>query len=529
MMRSIMLRIAMITTLTVIATVILLPSLTDKLPQAWNEKMPRINLGLDLQGGVLLRLQVDIDKAVENAAQRYADDVRVMMREKGIPVLDLRKEGVDGFSFRFPTGEFLTRASTAVKEEFSSLDVSPGELAPDRATLVVRMKPGVVQTIRANTVGQGVETIRNRIDQFGVREPQITTESSDRIVIQLPGLKDQQRAVELIGKTALLEFKLVDESISLEEALRGNIPEDSQILYLKTSDSSSGRVTRSPILLKKRALLTGDTIKSAKVVFGDQGVSVGMSFDSRGARAFERITAENVKRRLAIVLDDTVYSAPEIRERISGGEASISGGFTPDEASDLAIVLRAGSLPAPVKVIQNISVGPSLGEDSIRKGIKAAIIGGLLVIGFMAFYYRFSGMVANFALVFNIFFLLAGMAAFSATLTLPGIAGIILAIGMAVDSNILIFERIREELRSNKPVRTAIDAGYDKAFLVVVDTHVTTLITALILFQFGTGPIKGFAVSLSMGVSINLFTALVCTKVVFDYFNAKNPMKTLSI
>jgi preprotein translocase subunit SecD len=393
------------------------------------------------------------------------------------------------------------------------------------------MKPAEIQAIRTNAVVQGVETIRNRIDQFGVREPQIIAEGEDRIVVQLPGVKDQQRAIELVGKTALLEFKLVDEGASLEEALKGNVPEDDQVLYQKSVDPQSGRATKTPMVVKKRAQLTGDTIKTAKVNFGDQGggAYVSISFDTRGAKVFDRVTAENVKRRLAIVLDDTIYSAPVIQERISGGEAQITGSFTPEEASDLAIVLRAGSLPAPVKVIQNVTIGPSLGQDSIRKGIQAAIIGALVVVAFMGFYYKFAGLVADFALVFNILFLLASMAAFSATLTLPGIAGIILAIGMAVDSNVLIFERIREELRAKKSVRASIDAGYDKAFMVVVDTHVTTLITAVILFQFGTGPIKGFAVSLSIGVAINLFTALVCTKVVFDYLNAKKPMQALSI
>ena len=531
MLRSITLRIAMIVVLTVAAVIVLIPSLTENAPATWKEKMPKINLGLDLQGGVFLRLQVEIDKAIENTVQRYADDARAILREKGIPVLGFQKAGIDGFTLRLPPGDFVAKAQTALKEEFPSLDVSQGDVKPDGATLIGRMKQAEVQAIRTNAVSQGVETIRNRIDQFGVREPQITAEGDDRIVVQLPGVKDQQRAIELVGKTALLEFKLVDEGVSVEEALKGNIPEDSQILYQKTADPASGRVTKTPILVKKRALLTGDTIKSAKVNFGAQarGAYVGISFDSRGAKVFDRVTAENVKRRLAIVLDDTVYSAPVIQERISGGEAQITGSFTPEEASDLAIVLRAGSLPAPVKIIQNVTVGPSLGQDSIRKGIRAALIGGLLVIGFMAFYYRFAGVVADFALLYNILFLLAGMAAFSATLTLPGIAGIILAIGMAVDSNVLIFERIREELRTKKPVRPAIDAGYDKAFMTVVDTHVTTLITAVILFQFGTGPIKGFAVSLSMGVAINLFTALVCTKVVFDYLNARKPMKTLSI
>jgi preprotein translocase subunit SecD len=394
------------------------------------------------------------------------------------------------------------------------------------------MKPAEVQAIRANAVVQGVETIRNRIDQFGVREPQIVAEGDDRIVVQLPGVKDQQRAIELVGKTALLEFKLVDEGASIEEALKGNLPEDDEILYQRAVDPQSGRTTKTPLLLKKRAVLTGDTIKTAKVNFGSErggGAYVSISFDARGTKIFDRVTAENVKRRLAIVLDGTVYSAPVIQERISGGEAQITGDFTAEQASDLAIVLRAGSLPAPVKVIQNVTVGPSLGLDSIRKGVRAAVIGAILVVVFMAVYYRFAGLVADFALVFNILFLLAGMSLLEATLTLPGIAGIILAIGMAVDSNVLIFERIREELRTKKAVRASIDAGYDKAFWTVVDSHVTTLITAMILFQFGTGPIKGFAVTLSMGVAINLFTALVCTKVVFDYINAKRPMQSLSI
>ena len=530
MWKSITGRITLIAVLTAVSIIVLLPSLTDRVPAGWKDKMPKINLGLDLQGGVFLRLAVDIDKAIENSSMRYADDARAVCREKALPVLAFQKVA-DGFSLRFPPGDFATRAQAILKDEFPSLGVSLGDVKPDGATVIARMKPAEIQAIRTNAVVQGVETIRNRIDQFGVREPQIIAEGEDRIVVQLPGVKDQQRAIELVGKTALLEFKLVDEGASLEEALKGNVPEEDQVLYQKSVDPQSGRATKTPILVKKRALLTGDTIKTAKVNFGNQGggAHVSISFDTRGAKVFDRVTAENVKRRLAIVLDDTIYSAPVIQERISGGEAQITGNFTPEEASDLAIVLRAGSLPAPVKVIQNVSIGPSLGLDSITKGVRAALIGALLVVAFMAFYYRFAGMVADFALVFNILFLLAGMAAFSATLTLPGIAGIILAIGMAVDSNVLIFERIREEIRAKKSVRAAIDAGYDKAFWTVVDSHVTTLITAVILFQFGTGPIKGFAVTLSMGVAINLFTALVCTKVVFDYLNAKKPMQALSI
>ena len=531
MWKSIAWRATLIAVLTVISIVMVLPSLTDRLPDAWKNKSPKIHLGLDLQGGVFLRLAVEIDKAIENTALRYADDSRSILREKGIPVLGWQKAGIDGFTLKVPPGDFAERAMAALKDELGTIDFSLGAVNAEGASITGRMKPAEALAIRTNAVSQGVETIRNRIDQFGVREPQIVAEGDDRIVIQLPGVKDQQRAIELVGKTALLEFKIVDEGLSVEEALKGNLPEDDQILYQKAVDPQTGRVSKTPIVVKKRALLTGETIKNARVNFESQrgGAYVSLSFDTRGAKIFDRVTAENVKRRLAIVLDDTVYSAPVIQERISGGEAQITGSFTPDEASDLAIVLRAGSLPAPVKVIQNVTVGPSLGLDSIQKGVRAGLLGALLVVVFMAVYYRFAGLVADFALIFNILYLLSGMALLEATLTLPGIAGVILAVGMAVDSNVLIFERIREEIRLKKTVRASIDAGYDKAFWTVVDSHVTTLITALILFQFGTGPIKGFAVTLSMGVAINLFTALVCTKVVFDYINAKRPMQALSI
>ncbi|MBI5574761.1 MAG: protein translocase subunit SecD [Deltaproteobacteria bacterium] len=531
MWKSIRWRTTLIAVLTALSIAVVLPSLTDNLPETWRKKTPKIHLGLDLQGGVFLRLAVEIDKAIENATLRYADEARAICREKGIPVLGSQKDGADGFALKLPPGDFAGRAIALLKEEMGSLDFSLGEVRPDGASVTGRMKPAEVQSIRANAVTQGVDTIRNRIDPEGVREAQVIPEGEDRIVIQLPGFKEQQRAIALVSQVALLEFKLVDDGASVDEAMKGNLPEDDQLLYQITTDRQTGKISKSPMVVKKRALLTGDKIKAAKVQFESRqgGAAVSVSFDAQGTKDFDRITAENVKRRLAIILDGTIKSAPVINERISGGEAQITGNFTAEEASDLATVLRSGSLRAPVKVIQNVTVGPSLGQDSIQKGIRAGVIGALLVVLFMVFYYRFAGLVADFALVFNILFLLAGMALLEATLTLPGIAGVILAIGMAVDSNVLIFERIREELRTKKPVRASIDAGYDKAFWTVVDSHVTTLITAMILFQFGTGPIKGFAVTLSMGVAINLFTALVCTKVVFDYLNAKRPMQALSI
>jgi preprotein translocase subunit SecD len=256
---------------------------------------------------------------------------------------------------------------------------------------------------------------------------------------------------------------------------------------------------------------------------------VSMEFDKVGAKIFSDITGANVNRRLAIILDNNIYSAPRINEKIPSGKAQISGRFTMDEARDLAIVLRAGALPAPVKIIANVTVGPSLGQDSIRKGLRATLIGAAFVVAFMIFYYRLSGVVADFALLLNVIMLMGALSWFRATLTLPGIAGMALVIGMAVDSNVLMFERMREELRLGKTVRSAVDGGYNKAFLTILDCHVTTLITAAVLFQFGTGPIKGFAVSLSLGVLINLYTALIGTKTVFDWMTTRTDMKRLSI
>ncbi|NGZ99002.1 MAG: protein translocase subunit SecD, partial [Nitrospira sp. WS110] len=283
-------------------------------------------------------------------------------------------------------------------------------------------------------------------------------------------------------------------------------------------------------VVKKRVMLTGDVLSDARVAIGQfNDPYVSITFDSKGGQEFERITGENVKKRMAVVLDSTIYSAPVIQERISGGRAQITGTFTTQEANDLAIVLRAGALPAPLKIVQDLTVGPSLGQDSIDKGVRATLIAGILVVVFMVVYYRLSGLIADFALILNLVCLMGALSALTATLTLPGIAGIVLTIGMGVDSNVLIFERIREELRGGKAARSAIDAGYDKALLTIIDSHVTTLITGVALFLFGTGPIKGFAVTLCLGIAINLFTALVGTKVIFDLLHKKQKVEALSI
>ncbi len=309
------------------------------------------------------------------------------------------------------------------------------------------------------------------------------------------------------------------------------MPEGNVILFERIVEKEVEEVRKRVYLLKKESLMTGEFLTQARVNIDQRynEPNISISFNSTGAKLFEQITTNNVNKRLAIILDDNVYSAPNIREPIAGGNAQISGTYSMEEARDLAIVLRSGSLPAPLRMLQNVTVGPSLGKDSIDAGMMAGIISAILVIIFMAAYYKMSGVIADCALVLNIVYLLGVLSAFGATLTLPGIAGVILAIGMAVDSNVLMFERIREELRVGKTPRAAIDSGYDKAFWTIFDSHVTTLITAVVLFQFGTGPIKGFAVTLGWGVFINLFTALIGTKTIFDLITTRGEVKRLSI
>jgi len=386
-----------------------------------------------------------------------------------------------------------------------------------RFTLAMRERQ--ITQLRDDAVRQGLETIRNRIDQFGVAEATIARQGVDRILIQLPGVQDPDRAKALIGKTALLEFKLLDEQTPVEQALAGRLPETSEVLYERRVDKETKVERKIPNVVQKRTLLTGSELTRAEVQADPNSTGnwqVSIEFTATGTRIFGEVTEQNVGRRLAIILDGTLYSAPRINERIPGGRAVITGQFTVDEARDLAIVLRAGALPAPVTILEERTVGPSLGADSIRQGVIAILASGIAVFVFMLFYYRLSGAIADVALVLNLVILLACMAAFGATLTLPGIAGIALTIGMAVDTNVLIFERIREEVRLGKTVRAAIDAGFHRALRTIIDTHLTVMVTAAILYNFGTGPVKGFAVSLFVGLAASLFTAYFFTRLVFD-------------
>lgn len=393
----------------------------------------------------------------------------------------------------------------------------------------------------SDATDRALEIIRNRIDQFGVAEPMIVRQGEKWIALQLPGVREPERAKEIIGKTALLEFRLVENTgviSKVAEKIRElnlfweelpKIQEEVKTLVPTGYVLLPGR--EGYYLVKSTPEITGAYLVNAEVkIGGEYGFPyVGLKFNKEGAKIFAQTTGLNVGKNLAIVLDNIIQSAPVIRTRIPDGNAIIEGNFTEDEAKNLAIVLRAGALPAPVKIIEERTVGPSLGEDSIRRGIQATILGGLLVFVFMFVYYRLSGLIADLALVLNLILLLGAMAYLRATLTLPGIAGVILSLGMAVDANVLIFERIREELRQGKTVRVAIDLGYQRAFPAILDGNLTTLIAAVFLFQFGTGPVKGFAVTLTLGLIISMFTALVATKTTYDFILTGRTVKHLSI
>ena len=515
-----------------VAVVYLMPTFV-KMPAGLAPYLPKdkISLGLDLQGGMHLALEVETDKALENNLDRYATDLEELLYNEKIPFDSIKRVSGTSIEAKITEADAREKVRQLLQKSFPMLKEQKLDESKDGVTFTLQVDAIEAKKLKKTATEQALETIRNRIDLFGVAEPTIQLQGEDQIVIQLPGIKDPKRAIELIGKTALLEFKLVAEGVSVEDAIKGDIPADCELLYQREVNPKTGEVKKTPFVLKKKTLLTGDRLVNAKVQIDSRFNEpyVSMEFDARGGKIFERVTEKNIKKRLAIILDNNVYSAPVIQDRIAGGHAQITGRFGMEEARDLAIVLRAGSLPAPVKILEKRSVGPSLGQDSINQGIRAMLIGCLAVIIFMIVYYRFSGIVANIALVLNILLLLAALAAFGATLTVPGLAGIVLTIGMAVDANVLIYERIREELRNGKTIKAAIDTGYSRAFATIFDSNLTTIISAIFLFQFGTGPVKGFAVTLTMGLLANMFTAVAVTRLIYDYFVQERRIKTLSI
>ncbi len=550
------LKLAFLVSVILLSFITVVPSFYKDTPNWWKTYMAPegLRLGLDLQGGMHLVLKVNLQKAEENSLELAANDLKDTLSEESISAVRSSAPSPDTIIFTLPNASTLDKVTSIISEDFPDIDAKVESKEGSFPRIFLTLKEKAKDYIKTHAVDQSLEILRNRIDQFGVAEPVIIRQGEDEIVIQLPGVKDPKRALKLLGDTAQLVFKLVADSagLNLQElvaearnskewkegesvrklnrALQSRLPDNTSLYFEKNIDKQTKKETLTPLLLENKVLMTGEMVKDAQVRIGGNFNEPYVSIDltSRGGKVFAHITEKNVGRRLAIVLDDVVRSAPVIRERILGGSAQISGSFTHEEAADLAIVLRVGALPAPVDIVQNMTVGSTLGQDSINKGLSSGIFGAIVVLGFMLVYYRLSGVIANSALILNILLLFSGLAILNATLTLPGIAGIILSIGMAVDANVLIFERMREEYALGKSVRSSIDSGYSKAFLTIVDSQVTTLITALALFMFGTGPIKGFAVTLSLGIIFNLFAALFYSRLIFDTINAVRPMKKLN-
>ncbi|MHB8791198.1 MAG: protein translocase subunit SecD [Desulfobulbaceae bacterium] len=548
-------KFGLLAVLVIFSILAVIPSFYPAAPSWWKKYLaPQgMKLGLDLQGGIHLVLQVNLDKAAENALDLAATELKDALAEKSITAVRMGSGNPQEIILTLPNTGAVATVNEVTSGKFKDLDITINAEAGSFPRITLKLRPEVIETIRKNAVGQSLEIIRNRIDQFGVTEPVIIRQGEDMIVVQLPGVKDQKRAMDLIGQTAQLEFKIVADDTGLELnsliakaiqngqwqwgdsrkqlnlALQGQIPQDSEIYFERVIDNLTKAESKIPLLLKSQVLMTGDMVKDAQVRIGGTFNEPYVSLDltGRGGQVFGNITEKNVGKRMAIVLDEVIRSAPVIREKILGGQAQISGSFTHEEAADLAIVLRAGSLPAPVEIIQNMSVGASLGKDSIRQGLMSGLFGTLLVVAFMLIYYRLSGVLSIFAMTLNMLFLFVGLAMLNATLTLPGIAGIILTIGMAVDANVLIYERMREEFALGKSVKSGVDSGFANAFSSIIDSQVTTLITALALFMFGTGPIKGFAVTLTLGIIFNLFAVLFCTRLAFDGLYSLRLLKEL--
>ncbi len=482
----------------------------------------RIRLGLDLRGGTHLVLQVQVEDAVNITNDLTRERLQDEMRTKNIPFADVQKVDSTHILIKGIPQEKSSDIQSLVSEQFPDWDLS--RVTGDPLARQVALKASAAAGIRNQALLQAMNTIRNRIDQLGVTEPTIAEygQGEYELVVQLPGVDDPSRVKDIIQNTAMLTLKIVQDGpyASRDAALAahgGVLPPDTELLPGKRESASESAAAEAWYLINRIAAVTGRDLRDAQPRPDENGrPSVNFTLTRDGAVRFGRVTGQNIGKQLAIILDNRVFSAPTIQSQITDN-GRITGSFTQQQASDLALVLRSGALPASIKYLEERTVGPSLGADSIRHGVIASIVGLVAVMGFMLFYYRGSGINANLALVLNLIILVAALAYFGAVLTLPGIAGVILTVGMGVDSNVLIFERIREELRLGKTVGAAVAGGFDHAFLTIIDTHVTTIVSSLILFTFGTGPIRGFAVTLTIGLLANLFTSVFVSRVIFDY------------
>ena len=479
-----------------------------------------IRLGLDLQGGSYLLLKVQAEALQVDRLNNIASEVRMKLRQSD-PKIGYKNISVENNSLNFEliNSNNYERAVGLIREIDNSLIIE-GE---EDLFIKIMLSEIKIKEIEDYAILQSIEIIRRRVDEVGTNEPIIQRQGDDRILVQLPGLDDPERIKRLLGKTARMNFRLVNETASIDEALSGRVPPGSDLLFEVNEETGENSF---PHIVFKRIGVSGDELIDANpTVDQNNQPVVSLRFDSSGSRKFGDLTSKNVGKRFAIVLDGEVISAPVIREPITGGSGQISGNFTFETASDLAVLLRAGALPAPLTILEERSVGPSLGEDSITAGMYAAIIALLLVIVYMLVIYGFRfGVAANISLIINLLLILSLLGVLDATLTLPGLAGIALTVGMAVDANVLIFERIREESRSGRSNIGAIDNGFKEAFRTIVDANITTLIAAIILFQFGSGPVKGFAVTLALGVITTMFTSLLLSRALITiWYNRFKP------
>jgi protein-export membrane protein SecD len=457
----------------------------------------QVNLGLDLQGGSHLLLEVDLNALEAEHLETLVDSVRVALRRAQIGYTNLAaKGGAVSVEIRDPAQVETARA--LIEQAANGLDITV-----NGPVITLKYNQTTLDQLRSHAVDQSVEIVRRRIDEFGTKEPIIARQGADRILVQVPGDKDPDRLKKALGTVAKLTFRFVEENVSPQDAQAGRLPAGTEALPGERGGSE---------VVQKRVMVSGENLVDAQATFQNNQPVVSFRFDSVGARRFGDATRENVGRRFAIVLDNKVISAPVIREPILGGSGIISGSFTVESAQDLALLLRAGALPAPLNILEQRSVGPGLGADSIRAGKIACALGAVLVMGFMIAAYGLFGLFADLALVVNILIIIAAMSLLQSTLTLPGIAGIVLTMGVAVDANVLIYERIREEARASRGPVTAIDAGFRRALATIIDTHLTTVIAAVLLFQFGSGPVRGFAVTLTIGIISSLFTAFMLTR-----------------
>jgi len=499
---------AVILAVCLISVVLALP---NALPASLLAQLPgwfpsrQVSLGLDLQGGSHLLLQIDLDTITKDRMNNLADSVRAELRKGQIGYTGLTIEQ-NKIALRLRDGTDRTKAREALVAADSDMTIAIN----DDLSVLLTFSPQALHQRRQAALHQALEIIRRRVDETGTKEPTIQQQGQDRILVQLPGVRDPERIKALIGTTAKLTFRMVDTETSVAEALRGRLPASSELLPGDRIDSATGQTAQ--YVVRKRIMVSGDTLVDAQPSFQDNQPVVSFKFDSIGARRFGEATTENVGKPFAIVLDNKVLSAPVIREAITGGRGIISGSFSTQSASDLALLLRAGALPAPLTVIEERTVGPDLGADSIQAGATASAAGLVLICLLMLVGYGLFGMFANIALVINVVIILAVMSVLQATLTLPGIGGMVLSLGMAVDANVLIYERMREEMRLGRSPVSAVDAGFSRAFLTILDSNLTTLIAAVLLYAFGSGPVRGFAVTLSIGLVASMFTAVTVTR-----------------